>query len=67
MNDVVALLDEVGGGLKERVWPILQEQLVTEMYLLTQLNRSDLQSLGIKLGDALRVITAVSEKQQQLI
>ena len=62
MNDVVALLDEVGNGLTERVWPLLQEELVTELYLLAQLSRLDLQALGIKLGDALRVITAVGHR-----
>ena len=61
-NAVVALLDEVGDGLTERVWPILQAELVTELYVLVQLSRLDLQTLGIKLGDAVRVITAVGQR-----
>lgn len=63
-NDVVALLDEVGDGITDRVWPILQAELVTELYVLVQLSRLDLQSLGIKLGDAVRVITAIGQRDQ---
>jgi len=56
---LIELLDGLGGGVKDRVWPIFTKENITSMDALEGLDRDSLRSVGVTLGDANRIIKAV--------
>jgi hypothetical protein len=46
-------------GVHARVYPVLRKEEVTDMDTLSSLDKSELRSIGIKLGDAQRIWKAL--------
>ena len=48
-----------GDGIQDRVWPIFQREQISSVDAVDGLDIAALQSVGVKLGDANRIIKAV--------
>ena len=56
--EIIADIDN-GDGIKDRVWPILQREQMSSVDAFDGLDIAAMQSVGVKLGDANRIIKAV--------
>ena len=56
--EIIADIDN-GDGIKDRVWPILQREQISSVDAFDGLDIAAMQSVGVKLGDANRIIKAV--------
>jgi hypothetical protein len=52
---VEEMLRSLPSGVFERVWPILTNEQILEMETLADLDKSDLKSIGIAMGDAVKI------------